>query len=77
MSALSPHIRVLRAEADALFDQAQSLRLGEHFAAALVVLAMGDAKRAAANALETEEAALKPPREGVDVPITYNPKGRR
>lgn len=57
MTALTPHIRVLRAEAEALLEQAVELRRGEHFDAAFVVLSIGHAKCHVADALEAEERA--------------------
>lgn len=58
MSALTPHIKALRAEAVALSDQAE--RFGEaktdaQAGALMVLLAISTAKLSAAEALETEE----------------------
>jgi hypothetical protein len=91
MSALTPHIRVLRVEAAELIKIGQeahssgkeAIEAGEHdsamveLSAAVVLTRMAQAKFAAADRLDAEDAALQPPREGKDQPITYDPKGLR
>lgn len=57
MSALAPHIAALRAEAATLLDQARDLRQRNHIEAALVILAIGEAKMNAADALEADQRA--------------------
>lgn len=61
MSALTPHIRVLRWEADALFAQSKQLELvgDANMAAWLVLTSMAFAKVAAADTLEAEERELE------------------
>jgi hypothetical protein len=76
MSALTPHIRVLRAVASALRDKRPTIVDDPSHIVALGMLGTADALAAAAKALEAEEAALQPPREGKDRPITYHPKGK-
>lgn len=77
MSALTPHIRALLAEAKALSDAAD--KMGQPttegmFAAQFTLIALASAKLDAAQQLEREEQALTTPL--VDVPIDYNPKRR-
>jgi hypothetical protein len=88
VSALTPHIRVLRALAfqyhglsDELLARGREMPNGPvrdhtaHHSALLKSLAF--AHNNAADQLEAEEAALKPPRSDLDRPITYDPKGKR
>lgn len=80
MSALTPHIRVLRAEAAAIGSIVQDVVEGHQCAMPATyetLCALRDAKIAAADQLEAEQAALQPPREGTDKPIIYDPKGKR
>jgi hypothetical protein len=81
VSALTPHIRVLRAEAAALDKSAEQYESippsPERVTGIIVFRAFAAAKRAAADQLAAEDAALQPPREGKDQPITYDPKGKR
>lgn len=81
MSALTPHIRALRAEAGEINKAAAEYEgLAAHPArltAILIFRGLAAAKLAAADKLEAEDAALVPPREGKDQPITYDPKGLR
>jgi hypothetical protein len=87
MSAMTHHIRVLRAEAHALTDQGKhaleaaqvaidkgntTLATMESTVAAMLVR-LSSSKLAAADQLEADEPKLREDER----PITYNPKGKR
>lgn len=60
MGIMTPHIRVLRAEADALNAEAEELKLtSEQITAAFVLRGMSIAKLAAAKEIEAECLALQ------------------
>lgn len=63
MSMMGPHIRTLRAEADALKHQADILNVGKQTDASLSVIgwlfAQATAKRLAADSLEDHERDLE------------------
>lgn len=73
MSALTPHIRALRALGHKLREQGFTGGIGEDSRQTLV--RMGDAHLDAADQLEAEDRDLRPPLD--DKPITYDPKGKR
>jgi hypothetical protein len=73
VSLIHAHIRALRA----ISNSANIMGAGESQKHSDLWLELGWILGRAADALAQEEAGLKPPREGMDAPITFNPKGKR
>jgi hypothetical protein len=87
MSALSPIIRGMRALADQyhqisddLLAKAREMANGQVRDHTVDLSAMMKSHAFvhdhAADQLQAEDDALKPPREGMDQPIEYNPRGK-
>jgi hypothetical protein len=76
---MNDHIRVLRTEAAALKELSAEYEglapTVERTTAIIIFSGLAGAKLTAADALAQDEADRRPPLEGVDQPITFNPRG--